>query len=169
MSLGGGGTRRTTPLVRLRSWLWGRSVPSTIPLLSLLFPGILAAQSLITIPPQQCVWRTGDNPAWAAPNLDESGWQPYTKWHPDPDQAHMWIRCHADLGALRSDSSPALQVNFYAAYALYLDGNQIGGAGDLRSGYFSLNVIRTYPLISAQIPDQPAPRCVLGGLPSTRT
>ena len=114
------------------------------------------SQSLITVNPQQCVWRAGDSPAWAAPNLDESGWQPYTKWHPDPDQAHMWIRCHADLGALRSDSSPALQVNFYAAYALYLDGNQIGGAGDLRSGFFSLNVIRTYPLISAQIPDQPA-------------
>ncbi len=120
------------------------------------FPLAAVGQGVITISPQQCVWRAGDNSAWAAPNIDESGWQPYTKWHPDPEQAHMWIRCHTDLSALRSDSSPALQVNFYAAYALYLDGNPIGSAGDLRSGNFSMNVIRTYPLISAQISDQPA-------------
>ncbi len=125
------------------------------PCVLLLVPA-LPAQSVITIPPQQCVWRAGDNPAWAATNLDESGWQPYTQWRPQSDQARMWIRCHTDLGALRSDSNPALQVSIYAAYTLYLDGNQIGGAGNLRSGYFSMNVIRTYPLSSALIQGQPA-------------
>ncbi len=39
-------------------------------LLSLALPGALAAQSIIAITPQQCVWRAGDNPAWAASNLD---------------------------------------------------------------------------------------------------
>jgi len=31
-------------------------------------------QSIITISPQQCVWRAGDNPAWAAENLDQTDW-----------------------------------------------------------------------------------------------
>jgi hypothetical protein len=125
-------------------------------LLLVWLPSQLAAQSIITISPQQCVWRAGDNPAWVATNLDESGWLPYAQWHPHPDQAHMWIRCHANLSALRNDSNPALQVSFYAAYALYLDGNRIGGAGNLQSGNFNINVIRTYPLSSAQILNRPA-------------
>ena len=50
-------------------------------------PGALAAQTIVTVSPQQCVWRAGDNPAWAAPNLDETGWQPYTHWKPQSGQA----------------------------------------------------------------------------------
>jgi hypothetical protein len=88
MSLGGGsGTQRTAPLARPRSYLWGRSVRRTIPLFLLLFPGVLAAQSILTTPPQRCVWRAGDNPAWVAPNLDESGWQPYTQWKLNSSQS----------------------------------------------------------------------------------
>jgi hypothetical protein len=49
-------------------------------LLLLLIPTALSAQSIQTISPQQCVWRAGDNPAWAAPNLDDSGWQSYAQW-----------------------------------------------------------------------------------------
>ena len=66
----------------------------------------LAAQSVLTIPPQQCVWRAGDDPAWAAPNLDESGWQPYTQWKLSADQPHYWVRCHADLAGLREPAAP---------------------------------------------------------------
>jgi hypothetical protein len=89
-----------------------------IAILLLVAPVTAHSQPFITIAPSQCVWRAWDNPAWAAPKLDESGWLPYTQWHPDPGQTHIWIRCHADLGALRSDLSPSLQVNFYAAYGL---------------------------------------------------
>ena len=32
----------------------------------LLWPVAAFGQSIITISPQQCVWRAGDNPAWAA-------------------------------------------------------------------------------------------------------
>ncbi len=124
--------------------------------LAIIFPSALAAQPITAVQPQQCIWRAGDNPAWAAPTLDESGWQSYAQWHPHPGQSQMWVRCHADLNALRSDPNPALQVNFYAAYALFLDGNPIGGAGDLRSGNFSMNVIRTFPFSIAQLHNRPA-------------
>jgi hypothetical protein len=36
-------------------------------LLVLFAPLAASGQSIITISPQQCVWRAGDNPAWAAP------------------------------------------------------------------------------------------------------
>ncbi len=134
----------------------GKFFPLLFLLAPAMLPAALLAQSVLTVSPQQCFWRAGDNPAWATPNLDESGWQPYTQWRPHSDQAHIWIRCHTDLVALRTDPHAALQVSLYGAYALYLDGNKVGGAGDLRSGYFSVNVIRTYPLSSAQILDEPA-------------
>jgi phosphoserine phosphatase RsbU/P len=124
-------------------------------LLLLPLPVTALGQGAVTVSPQQCVWRAGDNPAWAATDLDESGWQPYTQWHPHPDQQNFWIRCHANLSALGSDPNPALQVGFYAAYALFVDGEPIGGAGDLRSGRFSMNVIRTFPLASAELDNQP--------------
>ena len=49
-------------------------------LLLLLWPVTAFGQSIIIISPQQCVWRAGDNPAWAASTLDETGWQPSTQW-----------------------------------------------------------------------------------------
>jgi hypothetical protein len=49
-------------------------------LLLLLVPLALPAQSIMEVSPQQCVWREGDNPAWAAPTFTDSAWQPYTQW-----------------------------------------------------------------------------------------
>ncbi len=107
----------------------------------------LAGQSLTTISPQQCVWHAGDNPAWAAPNLDESGWQPYADWKPGPSDPRIWIRCHANLSSLRAAEEPSVQIRFYSAYQLYVDGRPIGSAGDLRSGAFTMDTLRIWPLI----------------------
>jgi hypothetical protein len=113
---------------------------------------VLSAQSVITVPPQQCVWRAGDNPARAAPNLDESGWQAITTWKRQPGQPVFWIRCHADLSPLRSTQNPAIQVELYDAYELYLNGAQIGGAGNFDRSAFELNTIRSFPVVAGQIP-----------------
>ncbi|MGB7265631.1 MAG: PP2C family protein-serine/threonine phosphatase [Terracidiphilus sp.] len=93
----------------------------------------LPAQSVVSISPQQCVWRAGDNPAWAAPNLDESTWQPLATWKL-PDEPHYWIRCHADLSSLRTLAHPALSVRHNMAYQLYFDNALVGTNGDLKSG-----------------------------------
>lgn len=119
-------------------------------------PTRLAAQSVITVSPEQCVWRAGDDPAWAAPGLGESGWQPYTHWVMNPDQPRYWIRCHADLSALRATADPAIQVNLPAAYQLYADGRQIGGTNLLRSGNVSMNTIRSFSLPQSVLASQPA-------------
>jgi len=126
---------------------------ATLPVIlsALVWPATLFAQSILTVAPQQCVWRAGDNLAWAAPNLDESGWQPNTQWKPQYGQAHFWVRCHTGLSALSGEADPALQVGLYAAYTVYLDGRQVGGAGNLGSGIFSMDAIRSFPLRSFQV------------------
>ena len=132
------------------------------PLLLLVFftasvaPVSLGAQSVVTVPTGQCVWHAGDDPAWAASNLDESGWQPYSQWKPDDNDLQIWIRCHGSLDALRGTFHPALQVSLDAAYQVYLDGSYLGGSGNLRNANFSVNSIRSYPVPAAQIHSGPA-------------
>ena len=121
----------------------------SIPFLAI--PSSLAAQSIVTVAPRQCVWHPGDDLAWASPNLDESGWQPYTQWKPQYGQTHFWVRCRADLNSLSSEVNPALQVSLYSAYTVYLDGQQIGGAGNLDSGIFNMDAIRSFPVGAARI------------------
>jgi sigma-B regulation protein RsbU (phosphoserine phosphatase) len=61
--------------------------------LSLISPGTLNAQ-VTRVPDSQCVYRLGDNPAWAAATIDPSGWQPYTAYHLTSEAFHVWIRCN---------------------------------------------------------------------------
>ena len=126
-------------------------------ILFFLLPWPVAAfgQSIITISPQQCVWRAGDNPAWAAPNLDETGWQPSSQWKIPVLEPHLWARCPADLGALRGTAHPAIQISLDGAYQLFVNGVRIGGAGNVRTGFYSMNTIRQYPLPAAALQTQP--------------
>ena len=121
---------------------------------ALLAPIALVAQSVTAIPTQQCVWHAGDNPAWAAPSLDDSAWQPSTQWKLQPGDAHMWVRCRADLSTLRDVDDPAIQVSLPATYQVFVNGKMVGSAGDLGSGHFSMDTIRSFPLPSP--PPQPA-------------
>jgi len=52
-----------------------RTIPKTFALAACLFPAALAALSAIAIATRQCMWHGGDDPGWAARQLDESGWQ----------------------------------------------------------------------------------------------
>lgn len=105
--------------------------------------GVLPAQSLLTISPNQCVWRTGDNLAWAASVLDESAWRPASEWK-QLTGPRVWVRCHADLSAFAAANSPALQIGTRSAYELFLEGNLIGREGDLRTGAISEDNLRRF-------------------------
>jgi len=107
---------------------------------------------ILSVVPQQCVWHTGDNPAWASPDLDESGWQPWSNWNATPPEARLWIRCHADFTSLKFASHPALAIELYAAYQAYVDGRIVGSAGNLRTGAFTMNTIREWPLTGGLAP-----------------
>jgi hypothetical protein len=114
--------------------------------LSVALPGALSAQTIHAVSPQQCVWRAGDDPAWAAPNLDESGWQPYTQWKTQYGQAHFWVRCHLDPAAFRNIDHPAIEIRALAAYEVSLNGVSIARNGNLESGNFGMNSIRVFPV-----------------------
>ena len=111
-----------------------------------ILPLAAPAQSVITIAPQHCVWRAGDDPSWAAPALDESGWHTNLQWKIMPEQARIWVRCRADLSSLRTAAHPAIQITVNAAHELFLNGQAIGGAGNVRTGIFTMNVIRQFPV-----------------------
>jgi Stage II sporulation protein E (SpoIIE) len=114
-------------------------------------PLTASAQSLITVPAQQCVWHAGDNPAWAAPSLDDSAWQPYSSWKLDTHTPRITVRCHASLAPLRALSHPALQVHFHGASAVYLNGTLIASSGNLPSGQYSLDDSYTAALSPASL------------------
>jgi hypothetical protein len=128
----------------------------TILLLAFLLPASIAAQTAVTISPQQCLWRAGDDPAWAAQNLDETGWQPFAQWHPGPYPVRIWLRCRAGLSALGSISDPEIQVDLHSPYELYLNGSRIGAAGDLASGSYNLDSIRSWPVRAEQLATGPS-------------
>src|ERR1700739_1746630 len=152
-------TRRTTsPFSPCKLWSRERPMPKQILLETLFLLFVLppaAAQSLLTLTPKDCAYHPGDDPAWAAPSIDESGWRPYSEWHADLAHPRLGIRCHTNLSELRSAAHPAIQVRLYGAYELYLDGSRVGAAGNLGTGNFRLDVIRSYPLAPAKVADSP--------------
>jgi phosphoserine phosphatase RsbU/P len=119
-------------------------------LLLLLAPVAGFSQSLVTIAPQDCVWHTGDDPDgamhWAAADLDESGWKPYTLWKLNPDESRIWIRCQVDLSPLHGTARPALQLDVIAAYELFVNGRSAGTFGNMETGNFTGDVVQTFPL-----------------------
>ena len=104
-----------------------------------------AAPAIVQVAPNRCVWRAGDNPAWAAPALDESGWLPFTQYKLTPSESRLWIRCRIDSGPLRGLDHPAVQIRLGAAYEVFLNGSSIAHNGNLRNGHFSMNLIRIFP------------------------
>ena len=122
-----------------------RDVALSIAMVVGLPSSLLGLPALLSISPHECVWRAGDNSTWSAPILDETAWQPYIPGQRIP-QPRLWIRCRADLSSLSQTDDPALQVQLYAAYEVYIDGHLIGASGNLRNGSFRMNLLRQWPL-----------------------
>ncbi|MGC2636543.1 MAG: hypothetical protein WA294_05155, partial [Acidobacteriaceae bacterium] len=114
-------------------------------LLLLLLPFPVLAQTSLSIAPDHCVWRAGDDPAWAAPALDDSAWRPRAQWSgvatPEPK---FWLRCRLDPAALAPAVHPVLQVSGDLSYQLYVDGRRIASFGNLDTGAHTVGVVRTY-------------------------
>jgi phosphoserine phosphatase RsbU/P len=136
-------------------------------ILLLVTPVAAHCQRFITIASGQCLWHAGDNPAWAAPGLDESGWQPYTVWKPNREQPRLWIRCHANLASLLTVPEPAIQVAFPGAYELFVNGQQVGLSGDVGTGVAETDVVRSWriPHAAADADAMIALRMVYGSVP----
>jgi hypothetical protein len=126
--------------------MFWRCALASLVVLTQLSTATARGSSLQTISPSHCVWRAGDDAGWATPGLDESGWQPLSSWKITAGQTSMWVRCHANLDALRQASHPALQVNAASAYQLFLNGRLIGQNGNLGSGQASIDKEQTFSI-----------------------
>jgi hypothetical protein len=68
------------------------------------------------------------------------------EWRSDAPNTRLWIRCHTDLSALGGTADPALLVRFYSAYEVFLNGQEVGGSGNMQGGEFSLGAIKFYDI-----------------------
>ncbi|MGD0740541.1 MAG: hypothetical protein ABR957_13160, partial [Terracidiphilus sp.] len=107
-------------------------------LLLLVLPTALPAQSVEAISPQRCAWRAGDNPVWAEPSLDESGWQHYAQWKLNSDEPRIWVRCHLNPAALGNLDHPTVQIRMATAYDVFLNGVSIARNGNPATGNVSM-------------------------------
>lgn len=130
----------------MSSILTERSMRKLIPLFgSLLLCLPLFGQSALSIAPQHCVWQKGDDPGWAAPELDESTWHPTSEWTgiatPTPN---FWLRCRFDPSQLAPSVQPALQVSGDLAWRAFADGKLIGSSGNITSGSHTVGLVEEY-------------------------
>src|ERR1700728_2215193 len=61
------------------------------------------------VPDSQCVYRLGDNPAWAAANVDPIGWKPYAEYRMTGDAWVLWVRCQTTFDT-KGIQHPALVI-----------------------------------------------------------
>jgi hypothetical protein len=105
----------------------------------------LTAQTALTIQPEHCVWRAGDNPAWAAPDLDESGWRPVSQWIDGATQTpNFWLRCRFQPNQLAPSVHPDLQVSGDLAWQVFVGGRAIGQSGNLITGAHTVGMAVDY-------------------------
>jgi serine phosphatase RsbU (regulator of sigma subunit) len=90
-------------------------------------------------------YRTGDDPAWAAPSFDDSGWEALPSPHLSPDQlprtgwtGACWFRLRITIGPDLAGVPLALEIWHRGASEIYLDGapvarfGRVGGPGEER-------------------------------------
>jgi hypothetical protein len=78
---------------------------------------------VVRVPDTQCVYRLGDNPAWAAVSVDPGGWKPYTDYRETGDAYVLWVRCGVTLGS-KGIQQPVLVVGSdgFESRQLFIDG-----------------------------------------------
>ena len=102
-------------------------------------------QSALSVGPSDCVWQQGDDPAWAAPGLDESRWHATSEWTgiatPTPN---FWLRCRFDSSQLAPAIKPSLQVSGDLAWQVFANGRLIRESGDIATGSHTVGLVENY-------------------------
>jgi Stage II sporulation protein E (SpoIIE) len=109
------------------------SSAAAAPSSALLLPGLDSGPAPINGPWQ---FHTGDNPIWAAPDFDDSAWEPIQVNQTWEAQGHTgytgyaWYRRHLDLGSLPSGFNLALMLSRPEdVAAVYWNGRFVGSLG----------------------------------------
>lgn len=104
----------------MRKWLFAVVIAA---------PCALSAQ-VSQVPDGQCLYQLGDNPAWAAANVDPSGWKPYTEYRMTDDAWVLWVRCRIAFDA-RGMQSPAVGAGADGPerMTVFVDGQAVNATG----------------------------------------
>lgn len=106
---------------------------------------VAAAQTALSIAPERCIFRAGDDEGWAAADLEESGWNPISQWTEDTNlEPHFWVRCRIEPAHLATAVTPVLQVAADAAYEVFVDGRLLGRFGSVSTGTHTVGVVNQY-------------------------
>jgi len=100
-------------------------------------PVSLCAQAIVPIPPEQCVYKVGDDPRWAAADLDESGWTPETQYKLTGDMTVLWLPCHTNTNLTGAQQPAVWILAVDSAMQAFVNGRPIGGIAGPRAGYAS--------------------------------
>ena len=100
-------------------------------------PVSLCAQAIVPIPPEQCVYKVGDDPRWAAADLDESGWTPETQYKLTGDMTVLWLPCHTNTNLTGAQQPAVWILAVDSAMQAFVNGRPIGRIAGPRAGYAS--------------------------------
>jgi hypothetical protein len=105
------------------------------------------AESL-TVTPARCVYRLGDDLRWAQPGLDETGWVASlpSPTRTLPASPYHWSRCRLDLRSLAQTGPVYLQIEEFAAWEAYVDGEKLASFGNLQTGQYSWDLVQRFPI-----------------------
>ena len=102
-----------------------------LPLFLLLLLALASCQPDTTFEAADAVFRTGDDPQWAAPRYDDSGWQ--AERGPTGNQV-FWVRKRVTLLQRDSTVPLGLTVRAFGGFDVYWDGTRIGRNGRPATG-----------------------------------
>ncbi|MBI3210383.1 MAG: serine/threonine-protein phosphatase, partial [Candidatus Solibacter usitatus] len=107
----------------------------------------LFAQSVLTVTPTSCVYKEGDDAAWAKPDFDDRDWSPT---RPDLERLatspYLWTRCRLDLRPLARTDPVEVQVQTEGAWQMFVNGEAAGSFGNIATGRFSMDIAQRRPL-----------------------
>ncbi len=107
----------------------------------------ILAQNQLTVQPTSCVYKEGDDPSWAKPDFDDHDWSPTRPDLQRPAESpHYWMRCRFDLRPLARTGQTRIQVETFAAWQMFIDGELAGAFGDIDSGRISMDLAQRRPL-----------------------
>jgi len=105
------------------------------------WPLSLCAQAIVTVPPEQCIYKVGDDPRWAAADLDESGWKPFSEYALAGDMTVLWARCHTNVDLTAAQQPAEFIESQEAALQAFVNGRLVGRIPNSGNGYAAAETI----------------------------
>ncbi len=109
----------------------------------LLLGSALFGQTELSVEATGCRHTAGDDPAWARPDFDDSGWETDFLRFGTP---YTWSRCQLDLSALAVSGPFSALVQVHGAWELYIDGKLAASHGEIHNGRVPFSVYGLLPL-----------------------